>query len=849
MFFVLCFHAYLDDIIIFGRTWSEHLANLRTVLLRMREAGIFLKPKKCHIGCESIEFLGHTISARGVSCTDDKIKAIAQFPVPKNSTDVRSFVGLVNFYRTHVKKLAEIQRPLNRLMGAKATWEWTAEHQRSFEMMKQALTTAPVLGLPDYSLPFWLTTDASNYGVGAILSQVQNDEERVIGYYSRCLNPAEMNYGITEKEALAMVSAIGYFRPYLYGRRFTVVTDHQALVYLQNNRAPTGRLARWIAQLMEFDYDVKYRPGSKLVNADALSRYPVASTVNTISAKFDWDAASIRQAQQDDDSIKHLIDYAVNGYTSADTTRRLQALAMRKELIVDDGIVYRLVQNDALALTVRQLILPASLRTTVLQAHHDSPFGAHFGFTKMFYKIRQHFYWPNMAQDILEYVNSCPSCGARKLSINKPVGELQPITATEPFDIIGIDLVGPLPRTKHGYKYILVIQDLFSKWPEAFPIKSKKAEEIVEVLLHHIVSRFGSPRQILSDRGTEFLNSLVNGMCRVIGSVKINTSGYRPQTDGQVERFNRTLMTALNHFVSSDQDNWNEFIPYILFAYRTSPQESTKLSPFEVLYGRIARSPLLSGLVTADDLKLDPQSHSAEVAARFLTAYDIVRGNISIAQDRNRRSYNVDRREYDYNVGDLVWFQLGAPKKGKVGKLAKKFEGPFMITQKKSNLNYSIVDIERKAPSFVVNVNRIKPFASRYTINPDTEPSDETKSNTESQPDNKRDKLNDRLKTPTVAPVSRQTAPASRAQRTSSPLATLADILTRLRHTFEHSVNYGITAIRKQLSELLCRGSIYVTSSTLNTSFGSRIGTLKDRAAVLNFLQQLTDDFNRQFTK
>jgi hypothetical protein len=849
--------VYLDDIIVFGRTWKEHCDNLRTVLERLRSAGIYLKPKKCQFGKRSITFLGHTVSSDGVQTTSEKVKAVTEFKKPAKPDDIKSFLGLVNFYRPFIKNIAVMQQPLTNLLRDNQKWQWTEIEQKSFDDIKVALTTAPVLGLPDYTKPFILTTDASDLGIGAILSQKQEGKERVISYFSRPLNKAEKNYSITEKEAMAMVKAIMHFRPYLFGRRFTVITDHQALVYLQANRQPTGRLARWQNKLMDFEFDVIFRPGSKNTNADALSRYPVASISTTPVSMWPWTLEELIDAQHKDESINFIIDFVEYGTLPKDHFQRFHTLMYKREFLMDNGILYRLFDNHVTSTTVKQLVVPQPLRKHVLQSSHDAPMGGHYGFNRMFYRIRQHFYWPGMANDIQEYINTCHSCNARKDPLKKGIGDLQPLEATEPFDIIGMDLVGPLKATKEGYLYVLTIQDLFSKWVEAFPIRSKNATDIADIIVREIVCRFGSPRQILSDCGKEFDNQILAQICKLIGSVKIFTAPYRPQTDGQVERFNKTLLKQLSHYSNEHTDDWNKFLPHALFAYRVTPQTSTKASPFEILFGRIARSPLLNGLINSDDLHLDPDSYAAEISSRFLAAYDIVRSHIKDAQDIMAKYYNRNRRDFSYGAGDLVWVKIHKPKG--TPKLSARWKGPFIIIKRTSDLNYVVKDLLNKKKKFTTNVNHIKPYISRSEIS-DQQPLENSSTNdheNESITGGKESPQTTSSLPPTTATSSQEARPdpestsqrSTRKNTKNNSLNELAEILVDLRRKFEELAHYNVTAAKRQLSDLLTRGSIFVTSSTLNTKFKTQISQLKNRSDVLFFLQRITSHFNAEFAE
>lgn len=380
--------VYLDDIIVFGRSWKELCDNLRTVLERLRSAGIYLKPKKCQFGKRSITFLVHTVSADGVSTTSEKVKAVTEFKKPEKVEDIQSFLGLVNFYRPFIKNIAIMQQPLTALLRDNVKWQWTDIEQKSFDDIKVALTTAPVLGLPDPNKPFKLATDASDKGIAAVLSQKQDGKERVISYFSRQLKNAEKNYSITEKEAMAVVKAIDHFRPSLFGRRFTVITDHQALVYLQANRAPTGRLARWQTKPMDYEFDAVFRPGSQNVVADALSPYPVSSISTNQHSTLPWTHEELIVAQRKDDTINYIIDSVEYGTFPKDHLQRFHTLMYKKEFILDNGILFRLYDNDVINTTVKQLVVPQQFRKHVLQSSHDAPMGGHYGFNRMFYRIR-----------------------------------------------------------------------------------------------------------------------------------------------------------------------------------------------------------------------------------------------------------------------------------------------------------------------------------------------------------------------------------------------------------------------------------------------------------------------------
>ena len=271
-------YVYVDDITIYTRTFKEHLEVLREVLHRLRDNKFFLKAKKCMIAADEVELLGHKVNAKGVHTTEKITKAVSDFPRPTNRTEMRSFLGLVGYYRTFIFQFSAVAKPLNDLLRKDIPFRWTDEAQEAFECLKEKLITAPILRRPDVDLPFILTTDASKEGLGAVLSQMQqhDDDEKprevVVAYASKGTKPSERNYGATQLELLAVVWATEHFQHYLVGRRFTLVTDHTSLKWLMNIDSPTGLFARWITRLQKFDMEIEYKPGKKNQNADALSR-------------------------------------------------------------------------------------------------------------------------------------------------------------------------------------------------------------------------------------------------------------------------------------------------------------------------------------------------------------------------------------------------------------------------------------------------------------------------------------------------------------------------------------------------------------------------------------------------
>ncbi|GFS96554.1 retrovirus-related Pol polyprotein from transposon 412 [Trichonephila clavipes] len=286
---------YLDDVIIGGRTFEEHLQNIRKVLSKLSDANLKLNPSKCKFFQKEVNYLGHIISAEGVRTDPEKVSAVKNWKRPENLRELRSFLGLCTYYRKFVKGFSNIARPLHKLTESKQKFQWTKECEDSFLQLKEALTSSPILIYPQPDKPFILDTDASNESVEAVLSQEIDGQERVVAYWSKCLSKPERNYCVTRKELLAIVKAIEHFHHYLYGQKFLLRTDHASLTWLMNFRNTEGQVARWIQRLNEYYFDIRHRKGSSHGNADALSRRPCPENCrhcSRVETKYDY---AIRQ--------------------------------------------------------------------------------------------------------------------------------------------------------------------------------------------------------------------------------------------------------------------------------------------------------------------------------------------------------------------------------------------------------------------------------------------------------------------------------------------------------------------------------------------------------------------------
>ena len=576
---------YLDDIIILGRTMEENLDRLDEALGRLEEANLKLKPSKCKLLQQEVLFLGHIVSADGVRPNPKLVESICSWEPPKDRRGVQRFLGLCNYYRRFVPDFSVVANPLTDLTSKSKEFEWTASVHQAFEKLKVALSSAPVLSFPLPSGDYILDTNASDVGVGGVLSQDQNGVEWVIAFSSKKLNKQQRRYCVTPRELLAVVTFLREFRVHLLAREFTIRTDHSSLTWLLRFKEPQGQLARWLEYIFQFKFRIIHRPGKKHGNADALSRAPTlyeeswceeylagialeslpcggcpyctrrheewsdfhenvdvvpltagggacrqvttrsqakasqcgnvtdttsASQTPTPSWIPGYDPAQLRAAQLEDADLHQVHRWMDLGRRpSRDEAVSLSPAARSYWLNLEnlrrvDGVLYlNWVSNQGLPDRLR-LLVPRHLRTEVLTFCHDSLFSGHMGVHRTVKKVKQRFHWPGLSKDVKVHICSCATCNANRMPYQRFRAALVGFRVGAPLDRVGIDLIGPLPVTEKGNRYLLVIVDYFTRWAEAFPLPDQQAETVAKTFVHEFVCRYGAPLELHSDQGRNF---------------------------------------------------------------------------------------------------------------------------------------------------------------------------------------------------------------------------------------------------------------------------------------------------------------------------------------------------------
>eukprot|EP00731_Ephydatia_muelleri_P014893 Em0008g613a len=576
--------CYLDDILITGSTVAEHLRNVERVLKQLRTFGIQAKKDKCAFQKESFEFLGHVVDKKGLHTSPRKVEAILQAPVPQNKKELRSFLGLVHYYGKFIPKLSSLLSPLNDLLKEDHQWQWCPRCNQAFVAAKEALSRAPVLVHYDPSLPVRVAGDASASGIGAVISHMFPDgSEHPIAYASRTLSKAECNYAQLEKEALSLIFGIKRFHIFLYGRPFTLVTDHKPLLCILGPKQgipelAAARLQRWALVLAAYNYELEFRPTEGHGNADGLSRLPLPQVahsdqeINRLNvAQIEALPVSADQVQNNtlrDPILSKVLHYTRNSWPPV-VPDELKAYWIRRNELS--------VECDCLFWGIR-VIIPSLLQPKVkAELHNDHP-----GVVRMKLLARGHVWWPGLDKELEDLVGGCLECQSHKHTPS--VAPLHPwIWPTRPWRRIHVDFAGPFLN-----KMFLVVVDAHSKWPEVIPMSSTTAVKTIEAM-RQLFGTYGIPEQVVSDNGPQFVADEFAIFLKQNGVKHIRCAPYHPSSNGIAERFVQTFKTAMK-VNKVTPANLSQRLNSFLLSYRNTPHTTTNEAPSTLFLGRKLRS-------------------------------------------------------------------------------------------------------------------------------------------------------------------------------------------------------------------------------------------------------------------
>lgn len=699
--------VYVDNIVVYGKTFEEFTDMLEKIFKRFREANLTFKPSKCKFGFSEIELLGYLISSLGVKPSEKKLKAMREVSAPTSAKEVKQLLGLFSYYRKFVPNFAKITLSLTKLLKKGVKFQWNEELQNSFTLIKESMCRAPILSYfsGDKSVTTRVCVDASNEAIGAVLMQGVS-KMCPVAYASRKLTDAEKKYSTTEKECLALVWALKHYRHYLWGLYFQVVTDHSALCWLQSKKDMCGRLARWALAVQEWNFDIVHCSGKNNVVADFLSRNPLVEEEEQKVEKETEPSDGLEIFSINVESLQE--DQANDVFCSRWIMRLNESSEMRRSgFCLRNGFLYKSVRRDG---EIREvLVLPRSLFQNVMRELHDEAWtGGHLGLAKSLRRFRSRYFMPHADKEVERYLASCVPCQERKVVRN--VAELMPIRVTNIFEKIGVDVLGPFPRSSRGNRFVVVSVEYASRFAICKALPRVTSDDIVRFLIEEVFCRFGDVGQIITDRGTIFTARVVRETVERFGARLIHTSAFHPQSNGLVERFNRTVVDMLSKYLGNSQREWCSVLPLVLHAYNTSVQASTKVSPYNILYGReqcsIVDRVLGLNVTGVDETVTERVDRMGRLVTKALN-------NITRAQVVQKRNYDRKARSRAFRVNDLVLLFVPRRVTGRCMKLTRLYQGPYKVIEVVGRSDVLIRRLNSRSRGVVVHTNRLKHFMLR----------------------------------------------------------------------------------------------------------------------------------------
>ncbi|CAI7889573.1 unnamed protein product [Closterium sp. NIES-54] len=613
--------CYIDDVIIFSPDGERHVEDIEATLTAIQAAGLTCHPGKCRFGHSSVAYLGFEVAGGELSIQKAKVEVLDRVGRPRDRSGLRALLGFLNYYRKFIPDFSKRAVPLNKLLREDQKWLWEEPQEEALKGLMEAVKSGAVLKLPNGKAPFVLYTDWSSVGMGAVLSQLEEGQEKVVAFASRTCNPAEANYSSYEGEGLVAIWEVGHFRVYLQGRHFALVTDHQPLLWLMQNQTLTRRNARWAMKLQEYDFTVKHRPGRTMQHVDGLSRNPPREQEDGENG----DTARGQPVAALTVMVKEKEAGGEQERGAADVWQDAVTLAWIKGETAEDGGLdsrarargqhYRWYQGQVQLQTKdgwKRVLEPAAREAIIKEVHEKL---GHYGPLRTIQLLQTRWWWAGMRKEVKEWVEKCELCCRNKATLLRSQAELQPLAIVELGYRWSLDIAGELPVSRRGRKYIVLMIEHVSKWAEARPLVNKSAAAVAEAFEEMVITWFGAYGEVLTDQGAEFEGEFKELL--VSNGIQYRTtSRYHLQADGLTERLVQTVKRGLWVYGEAHKGDWDKKLAWVMAGYRFSKQAALKdVSPYYLLFGKHPILPVGAPKVLTDSV-------SAGTAERWVALAD-----------------------------------------------------------------------------------------------------------------------------------------------------------------------------------------------------------------------------------